>query len=70
MAIENDIVMAVSINSSSKLNLANMEEKYLQREYDILNYTIDSSVHEWSNYFLAGFKVTLKQILKEETNKN
>lgn len=68
MAIENDIVMAVSINSSSKLNLANMEEKYLEREYDILNYTIDSSVHEWSNYFLAGFKVRMKKFKRENPN--
>jgi len=56
MAVENDIVMAVSQNSEGKLNLSNMNPKFEQRSYDVKNFLIDTSIHEWSNYFLAGFK--------------
>lgn len=54
--------MAVSKQAdSTQLHLKNvLGSKYQPREYSVSNIQIDTSVHEWSNYFLAGFKRLLE----------
>ena len=62
MAIERDMVMAVSSKPGSSC-VANSNEKYGPRVFEASpDIAIDSSVHEWSNYFLCGFKGVTKAL--------
>ncbi|KAK4305187.1 hypothetical protein Pmani_022907 [Petrolisthes manimaculis] len=56
MAVEQDIIMAVATNSSSKLNLCNVDQSYLSYSCDINNFEIDPSVAVWHNYVLCGIR--------------
>jgi len=51
--------MAVSKQPGGKqIHLRNANgKKYQTREFDVSDVKIDTSAHEWSNYFLAGYKV-------------
>lgn len=81
MAITADCLIAVSIptstsspNSSNtfKLNISNVQSsKFPQREFDVPydDITIDSKVHEWTNYFKCGLKGAL-EVLKAKNGKN
>ncbi len=63
MAIERDMVMAVKTKEGSvRVELANVDAKYPARSFDHDTQsfvTIDSTIHEWSNYFKCGYKVTV-----------
>eukprot|EP00049_Salpingoeca_infusionum_P019048 m.359901 g.359901 ORF g.359901 m.359901 type:complete len:457 (+) comp18808_c0_seq1:152-1522(+) len=61
MAIEQDFLIAVSTNDSNKLNVANVNPKFTSCEMDAWPIDIDSSSHNWINYFLAGYKGLLEQ---------
>ncbi|WAQ97787.1 GALK2-like protein [Mya arenaria] len=56
MAVEQDIVIAVSTNNTNKLRLANADQKYRQFECSVDDYEIDKNSPQWFHYFLCGFK--------------
>lgn len=58
MAIEQDLLIAVSPNQASKVvTLANVEARHTEKTYPArADVPVDNSVHDWGNYFLAGFK--------------
>ncbi|XP_069137035.1 N-acetylgalactosamine kinase-like [Argopecten irradians] len=57
MAIEQDIVIAVSHSSSSdKIILSNMNSSYQDFECSIQDFTISKSDPKWFNYFLCGVR--------------
>ncbi|KAJ2803843.1 galactokinase [Coemansia helicoidea] len=63
MAIAPDTLVAVRANGTDRLRLANVDgAKYPARELccprDV--FAIDSTVHEWSNYFLCGYRGLLE----------
>ena len=63
MAIERDVIIAVATtDDDSKVRIANIDSKYEPREFDFEGketiVTIDSTKHEWSNYFKCGYKVS------------
>ncbi|KAI9497413.1 galactokinase [Zychaea mexicana] len=66
MAIERDVIIAVATtDDDSKVRIANMNPKYEPREFDFEGketiVTIDSTKHEWSNYFKCGYKGMLER---------
>jgi galactokinase len=75
MAVTVDIILAVSIKSSSrtsKITIANVESSkfekrqfYIPTEGDI---SIDATSHEWSNYFKAGLQGAA-QFLRKKNGK-
>lgn len=60
MAIEQDIVIAVSSNDSGRLQLVNTNSQYGMFECDINNFTIEKEPPVWHNYFLCGLKGLLE----------
>jgi hypothetical protein len=44
---------------------ANLDDKYAQREYPKHNPVIDASKHEWSNYFLCGYRGVLEAVKRD-----
>ncbi|OWF49832.1 N-acetylgalactosamine kinase-like [Mizuhopecten yessoensis] len=61
MAIEQDIIVAVSHSSTSdKVILANMNSSYQDFECNIKDLTISKSDPKWFNYFLCGVKGILE----------
>ncbi|KAJ1985646.1 galactokinase, partial [Coemansia sp. RSA 1358] len=59
MAIAPDTLIAARANGSDRVRIANVNsKKYPARDFsiasDMLN--IDSTVHEWSNYFKCGYR--------------
>ncbi|KAJ2713423.1 galactokinase, partial [Coemansia spiralis] len=63
MAIAPDTLVAVRANGTDRIRLANVDSaKYPARELccsrDV--FAIDSTVHEWSNYFLCGYRGMLE----------
>ncbi|KAK7204229.1 ribosomal protein S5 domain 2-type protein [Myxozyma melibiosi] len=60
MAITQDVLIAVHVGSpDDKIRLANTSSRFGVREFDvggIRDVQIDSTVLEWSNYFLSGIK--------------
>jgi hypothetical protein len=59
MAIERDMVMAISSHKGDSL-IANINQKYAEKNFlPDTNMIIDDSVNEWSNLFLCGMKVPL-----------
>ncbi|KAJ2554810.1 galactokinase, partial [Coemansia sp. RSA 1933] len=59
MAIAPDILIAARDNGTDRVRVANVDgQKYPARDFsvtsDILD--IDSTVHEWSNYFKCGYR--------------
>ncbi|KAK9767978.1 galactokinase [Basidiobolus ranarum] len=62
MAIERDCLIAVATDKSPvnpHVELANIDSKYTMRQFDHVQESyveVDSSVHDWGNYFKAGYK--------------
>lgn len=56
MAIQQDIVMAVSLNDSGTINLCNTSSKYSDFSTSIKDFEINSTKPAWHNYFLCGVK--------------
>lgn len=59
MAIEQDVVIVGRRNKDHKLHLANHNAKFAVKEFNDVDAAIhiDPTVHDWTNYFLCGFKV-------------
>ncbi|KAJ2876519.1 galactokinase [Coemansia asiatica] len=59
MAIAPDTLIAARTNGTDKVRIANIDSaKYPSREFSASSdiFDIDSSVHEWSNYFKCGYR--------------
>jgi len=63
MAVEQDVLLAVALapaNGKPRVRLANLDTtKFPGRDFEITNdglIEIDSTVHEWTNYFKAGLR--------------
>jgi len=56
MAIDQEILVAVSTNQSSNLELSNQDSKFQDHSCNILNFSIDKGVPHWYKYFLCGIK--------------
>ncbi|KAJ2455349.1 galactokinase [Coemansia sp. RSA 2336] len=57
MAIAPDTLIAVRTNNSDCVQIANTSSKYPARKFALADlFTIDSTVHEWSNYFKCGYR--------------
>ncbi|KAF2871825.1 galactokinase [Massariosphaeria phaeospora] len=69
MAITADFIMAVAYRPDEKprVRIANVNPKFPSREFDIPegDISIDSSEHEWSNYFKSGL-LGVTQLLREK----
>jgi galactokinase len=67
MAIEKDCIMAIATfqEEEATVTLANTNPKYPTRTIKHeagVHVTIDSSEHEWSNYFKCGYKGVLDEL--------
>ncbi|KAJ2617589.1 galactokinase [Coemansia sp. RSA 1365] len=59
MAIALDTLIAVRANGTDRIHLANVDsQKYPARKFSSSGdiFEIDSTVHEWSNYFKCGYR--------------
>lgn len=56
MAIENDVVVAVSLNKDSEIVLTNMEECFNDYKVNLNEITINKTNPKWHDYFLSGVK--------------
>ncbi|XP_014677082.1 PREDICTED: N-acetylgalactosamine kinase-like [Priapulus caudatus] len=56
MAIEQDVAIAVSTNSSNTLQLANSSSSFCEFSCPVDEYTIDKSNPKWFHYVLCGFR--------------
>lgn len=56
MAIDHDVIMAVSLNNSEDIHLTNFEENYPDFKVKISDISIDKSKPKWHDYFLSGMK--------------
>ncbi|KAJ2318697.1 galactokinase [Coemansia sp. Cherry 401B] len=58
MAIAPDTLIAVRANGTDRVRVANVNaEKYPARDFSTADiFAIDSTVHEWSNYFKCGYR--------------
>jgi galactokinase len=74
MAITADALLAVSVSDDAskegtfKIQIANVQEsKFPQHEFDIPHdaVEIDSTVHEWTNYFKSGLRGALELLRKK-----
>jgi galactokinase len=63
---DNDILIAVSAPAvGTKLTIVNVEEKFPKREFEFESVSaveIDAGKHEWTNYFLSGYKGVLSEL--------
>ncbi|KAI8900736.1 ribosomal protein S5 domain 2-type protein [Globomyces pollinis-pini] len=67
MAIERDTIMAISAIPSTNptIELVNTVGKYSKAIFnheESVHVTIDSSIHEWTNYFKCGYKGVLDRL--------
>jgi N-acetylgalactosamine kinase len=60
MAIEQDIVIAVTHNADGKLRLSNTDSRYESIEINPTNYDIDRTKPQWYHYFLCGYRGILE----------
>ncbi|EGD75429.1 galactokinase 2 [Salpingoeca rosetta] len=60
MAIEQDILIAVAPNDTNTLNISNVNSKFATRNMSCWPVDIDDTKHEWTNYFLAGYRGLLE----------
>ncbi|CAG2218940.1 GALK2 [Mytilus edulis] len=60
MAIEQDVIIAVSSNDSGRLQLVNTNMEYGMFECDINDLSINKEKPVWHNYFLCGLKGLLE----------
>jgi len=70
MAIVADMLLAVSVSNppTSIVRIANVNSKFCPRTFELPitgDLEIDSSVHEWSNYFRAGLRGAI-ELLREK----
>lgn len=71
MAVTADLLLAVSVKSESGnvIRIANTDhESHEMREFDIpldKEVEIDSSQHEWSNYFKCGLRAATQLLAKK-----
>ncbi|KAJ2843996.1 galactokinase, partial [Coemansia brasiliensis] len=57
MAIAPDTLIAVRANNADSVRIANTSSKYPARKFALADlFTIDSTVHEWTNYFKCGYR--------------
>eukprot|EP00045_Choanoeca_perplexa_P012302 m.133767 g.133767 ORF g.133767 m.133767 type:complete len:487 (+) comp15955_c0_seq1:525-1985(+) len=56
MAIDQDFLLAVQVTDDNTLLLSNVDAKYTERSMPSWPVDIDSSKHDWINYFLAGYR--------------
>jgi galactokinase len=61
MAVSKDCLMAIYIKTDgdTTVDIANINPKYLEGSFKHevgVHVTIDSSIHEWTNYFKCGYK--------------
>lgn len=77
MAITADALIAVAVSDEAsregtfKIQIANVQEsKFPSHEFDIPNdaVEIDSTVHEWTNYFKSGLRGALELLRKKHGN--
>jgi galactokinase len=72
MAIDLDVVAAVSTNSSSIINIANCDPKYTPESFELPQngelVSIDQKNHTWGNYFKCGYIVAQKFIQENYPN--
>lgn len=54
MAIEHDIVIAVSLNQDGLIRLINVDESFNEYETKVADFIIDKVKPKWHDYFLAG----------------
>ena len=79
---DNDILIAVrsvkkntskdSCDTVSKVSVANVDaDKFARRDFEVANVAdvrIDASKHEWTNYFLSGYKGVLLELGMNQSN--
>ena len=75
MAISGDVLIAISSTKASqnvKVSLSNIDsKKFKSREFEFCakdDLDIDSSTHEWSNYFKAGYQGALSLMRSEKSS--
>ena len=71
MAISNDVIAAVSVDSDSKeIIITNTDSKYFPREVIPLDkkVSIDQEHHSWANYFKCGLIVAEKYLNENGIN--
>ncbi|KAG0722948.1 N-acetylgalactosamine kinase [Chionoecetes opilio] len=56
MAVEQDILVAVAINTSGRLNICNVDANFPPYSCDINNYEINKERPVWHNYILSGVR--------------
>ncbi|XP_030621979.1 N-acetylgalactosamine kinase [Chanos chanos] len=62
MAIEQNILAAVSVNKSQEIRLANTDNKYKDYRVSVENIIIDRENPQWQYYFLCGVKGIQEQL--------
>lgn len=70
MAVTADMLLAVSVSNfpTPTVRIANVNPKFPPRTFDIPTtgeLEIDSSAHEWSNYFKAGLRGAIELLQKK-----
>jgi len=70
MAVTADILLAVSVSNFSipTVRIANVNSKFGPRTFELPttgDLEIDSSAHEWSNYFKAGLRGAIELLRKK-----
>ena len=75
MAISGDVLIAINSSKASqnvKASLSNMDsKKFKPREFEFSakdDIDIDSSTHEWSNYFKAGYQGALSLMKSQDSS--
>lgn len=70
MALTVDILLAVAVSDAptTRIRIANVNQAFPARNFEIPttgDVEIDSSVHEWSNYFRAGLRGAVELLRKK-----
>ncbi|KAL5004898.1 hypothetical protein ScPMuIL_018354 [Solemya velum] len=68
MAVEQDIVIAVSTNTDKDLVLANTNPHYQDIHCNISNFQISKSDPQWHNYLLCGVQGVLEHLAVKSPN--
>lgn len=62
MAIQQDVMIAVSVNDSDTFHLQNVSESHTPRQYKASPVVIDNTKHDWGNYVLCGYKAIVDDL--------
>ena len=65
MAIENDVVVAVSLNKESEIVLTNMEECFKEFKVNLNEININKTSPKWHDYFLSGVQGVFDRFTNE-----